>query len=73
MYSSYSFQTSAVEGEEWSVSHPGCAFTLGERKIKLSRIARKATATENLWVAGMEILVTVSSLSIKEATIYNKL
>jgi hypothetical protein len=30
-YSSYSFTTSALDGGEWSASHPGRAFTPGER------------------------------------------
>jgi alpha-glucosidase (family GH31 glycosyl hydrolase) len=30
-YSSYSFSTSALDGGEWSASHPGRAFTPGER------------------------------------------
>jgi hypothetical protein len=31
MYSSYSFLTSALDGEEWSASRPGRAFSPGER------------------------------------------
>jgi hypothetical protein len=31
VYSSYSFSTSALDGGEWSASHPGRALTPGER------------------------------------------
>jgi hypothetical protein len=52
-YSSYSFMTSALDGGQWSVSHPSCALPLGKRP--LVPIGQEAGwAPELVWTQRLE-------------------
>jgi hypothetical protein len=52
-YSSYSFMTSAVDGDEWSVSRPGCTLPLGKRPpVPIGQEA--GWAPEAVWTQRLE-------------------
>jgi hypothetical protein len=52
-YSSYSFSTSALDGGEWSASHPGRAFTPEER-TPLPIVQEAGWAPEPVWTQRVE-------------------
>jgi hypothetical protein len=51
-YSSYSFMTSALDGGEWSASHPGRALDPGEGPLVL--IGQEAGASDLVWTKRLE-------------------
>jgi hypothetical protein len=52
-YSSYSFTTSALDGGEWSASHPRRAFTPGER-TPVAIVQEAEWAPEPVWTQRIE-------------------